>query len=401
MTKNRTGNNKFLKKYNETGILDLIRVNGMLSKADLSRITGLSPTAIGIIAAELMEQGYIRERGAGTSSGGRRPVLLELNPLSCYSVGVDIDVGVINTVLTNINGTVISAIKTKMPDIFTAETASSVIWETVDKLKRDFSIKPNNLLGVGISIPGLVDGKTHLILLAPNLKWQNVDLSLLMPRLEGIPIFLENEAMASAIYENWLGSCRGINDFVCINIKSGIGAGIFTSGVPYRGVGGTAGEVGHIVVDENGPKCGCGNNGCLETLASTTAIVEKAGNLMISGNSKQSSGIHDSAMPFGIEHVVSATRTGDAIAAGILKDSACYLGIAVSYIINTLNPAKIILGKDFTKYSDLVIDHVKNIATRKALKFPAARVEIEASQAGEQTSAMGAAMIPLKVLFGK
>ena len=98
-----------------------------------------------------------------------------------------------------------------------------------------------------------------------------------------LPVYIENEAMASAICENWIGACRNDSDFVCVNIKSGIGAGIFTGGKPYRGADGSAGEVGHIVVDENGPKCGCGNYGCLETFASTGRIVEKARRMIRQG----------------------------------------------------------------------------------------------------------------------
>lgn len=399
MPRVRTGNNKFLKNYNETSILDLIRVNRAVSRIDLSKLTGLSATAIGSIVTNLVEKGYIHEIGTGESNGGRKPVLIGLKPDSYYSIGIDIDVGGMSYTLMDITGRTVydctSVLYSYRPeDVVTAAA------DRVREMLGQFSIAHSRLLGIGIAVPGMVDSETHEVMLVPNLGWENVDIGTGLEEISGVPVYVDNEAMTSAICENWLGDCRDAGNFVCINIKSGIGAGIFTGGRPYRGAGGSAGEVGHIVVDENGPKCGCGNYGCLETMASTARIAEKARRLVRQGITSSLNEVgHTDEID--IDRIIAAARDGDAAANEILLESARFLGIALSSLVNTLNPSKIVLGKEFVKYSDLVMDRIKEVVDRKALRLPASKVEICVSAIGEKSSTLGAAIIPLKVLFGK
>jgi len=400
MTKNKTGNSKFLKNYNQTGILDLIRIHREISRTELSRMTGLSPTASGMIVSSLLEKGYIQEKGIGESKGGRKPVMIELKPRSYYSIGIDMDTNYINAILVDITGDEVCEKSMYMENPPDFEWAAACIEKTVLDIMREFCIDSDALLGVGISVPGMVDSETHEIVLAPNLGWKNVDLRSRLGKLSHVSVYVENEAMASAICENWVGVCRGVENFVCINIKSGIGAGIFTGGRLYRGASGSAGEVGHISVDENGPLCGCGNYGCLETMASTRHIVERARKLVRQGIASKLNEFKD-VEEITMDSIIQAAGQGDESARNILVESARYLGIAISSIVNTLNPSQIVLGKEFVKYSHIVMEHIKSIVSCKALKYPAARVEIAASEIGEKASALGAAIIPLKVLFGR
>ncbi|MGE5613806.1 MAG: ROK family protein [Bacillota bacterium] len=398
MTKSNTGNSKFLKAYNEEGILDLIRVKKALSRSDLSKLTGLSPTATGVIVSSLIDRGYIYETGTGESKGGRRPVLLELKPDSYYSVGIDIEVDNILFVLMDITGRVVHEGTAPM-EANTPEAAVSAIAGIVSGIAETRSMDAGKLLGVGISVPGLVDVTSRMVILAPNLGWKEADIKGMLEKRLDIPVYIENEAMASAICEDWIGECRDVSDFVCVNIKSGIGAGIFTDGSLYRGSSGSAGEVGHIVVDEDGPKCGCGNRGCLETFASTGRIVEKARKLLKRGavSTLNETGC---AEDITFDDIVNAAMNGDAVSKGLLDEAAMYLGIALSGIVNMLNPSKIVLGKDFTKYGGMVMNIIRDEVDRRALKKPASNVEIIMSRMGERSSTLGAAIIPLKILFG-
>jgi N-acetylglucosamine repressor len=400
MTRNKTGNNKFLKNYNETGILDLIRTNMAVSRADLTKITGLSATAIGAIVASLQTKGYIHETGIGESKGGRKPVLLQLKPGSYYTIGIDADVSCLSFVLMDITGQTVFEAMSEIPSPCIFEDIAGMIAISVKSMLERFSIEEERLLGIGISVPGIVDSDSHVVVLAPNLGWENVDFRAELKGIFNTPVYVENEAMASAICENWLGACRDVNNFVCINIKSGIGAGIFTDGRLYRGAGGSAGEVGHIVVDENGPRCGCGNYGCLETMASTVMIVEKTRKMVRQGIDSSLNEVLE-VEDIDIDYIVSAARNGDEAVKAILLESARFLGIALSSLVNTLNPSKIVIGKEFVKYGDLVMDGIKGIVSSKALKKPASNVEIVTSEIGEKASTLGAAIIPLKVLFGR
>jgi N-acetylglucosamine repressor len=399
MTRTRTGNNKFLKSYNEAGILDLIRTYGKISRSELSRLTGLSATAAGAIVASLAAKGYIHETGTGESKGGRKPVMIELKPGSYFSVGIDIDVDYMAFALVDITGRTLCEGGRPM-DSSSPEDVASQAAGHVKELLRGYSADISRLLGIGVSVPGIVDSVTHKVVLAPNLDWHEVDIGRMLGGYTGVPVYVENEAMASAICENWLGACRDEENFVCINIKSGIGAGIFTGGRPYRGAGGSAGEVGHIVVDENGPRCACGNYGCLEAMASTGRIVERVRRMLRQG---MASSLNEApgVEAVGIDEIAGAARDGDEAAKEVLLESARFLGIALSSLVNTLNPSRIVLGKDFVKYGDLVMERIKSVVERKALKLPASKVEITASEIGERASTLGAAIIPLKLLFGK
>ena len=399
MTKSRTGNSKFLKAYNEAGILDLIRMRQTVSRAELSKETGLSPTAIGVIVSSLLDKGYIHETGTGESKGGRKPVMLELKPDSYYSVGLDIDVDSIQFVLTDITGRLVHEGSVPLAEN-TAEGAVEASESCVTGIMNRFSISRERMLGIGISVPGMVDSISHRVVLAPNLGWEDADpAGMLKERLQ-LPVFMENEAMSSAISENWIGACQKASNFVCVNIKSGIGAGIFTGGMPYRGTGGSAGEVGHIVVDENGPRCGCGNYGCLETMASTGRIIEKARKMVRQGV-VSSLNDYENVDAMSLENIVAAARAGDGAAMNLLDETARYLGIALSNLVNTLNPSRIVLGKDFAVYGDLVMGTLRSVIDGKALRRPASNVELIISEIGDRASTLGAAIIPLKKLFGR
>lgn len=283
MTKSKVGNNRYLKEFNQTGILDLIRIHKSISRADLSKLTGLSPTAIGGIVSGLLEAGYITEVGIGKSKGGRRPMLLELKPQSFYSIGIDVDTNYLRLVLMDITSKVIDERLVNVPQTLFFEVIIKEIANKTFEIMKDNNIEVKKLLGVGVSIPGMIDSRGGKVILAPNLGWENVDIIEKLTELINLPVFIENEAMASAICEYWVGACQGTKNFVCINIMSGIGSGIFIDGKPYRGAGGTTGEVGHIVVDDSGKKCGCGNYGCLETFSSTNGIIERANHLIKQG----------------------------------------------------------------------------------------------------------------------
>ena len=396
----KTGNNKFLKQFNETSLLELIRTNRQVSKADLAQLTGLSPTACGIIVSNLLEKGYIREAGIGISKGGRRPNLYELNPKSYYSIGVDIDVDYIRFILMDITGNV--EYRDMISSRFDQSVSESiaVIEKKVYQIIRQNAIREDRLLGVGVSVPGMVDNITHEIIFAPNLGWERVDLESMMSGMGNFPIYVDNEAMCSAISENWIGCCTEQRDFVCINMKSGIGSSIFADGNLYRGCSGSAGEIGHIMVDHNGPKCACGNYGCLETLVSSKSMVEKAQRLVRQGLIADFSEELDINSINSIDFIIDAVKAGNESARVILVEAAGYLGLAIANLINTINPSRIVLGKELVKFSEDILEHMRSIALAKALKYPASRVEMLISELGGDSSALGAAIIPLKKLFG-
>lgn len=366
-----TGNNKMVKKLNRATILNLIRINKAISKADIAALTGLSPNAVGLITADLIDEDYIYVSGIGPSKGGRKPELLSLKPNSYYSLGVDIDTNRIRFALIDISSQVIYTSRVNINCVENHEKAFDVINEEIEK-NKDL-----RLLGVGIAVSGLVDAEKNRIVFAPNLKWQDIDVN---EKIMNATAYIENEAISSSIFESWNGICQGAKNFICINSKSGIGAGIFIDGKVYRGTTGNAGEVGHITADVNGPKCECGNYGCLELYSSAQRIAEKL--------NKES-----------IDEVITLARQGNEAAIQAFKLSAAHLGVAISGLVNTLNPEKIVLGKEFVKYAEFILDDIRESVDKKALKQPAKNVEIMVSKEGILSSVLGAAILPMKNLF--
>lgn len=398
MNNNSTGSNRTLKKLNEIAVLDLIRTHKSISKAELSHITELSPVSIGTITTNLLNKGYIHEVGIESPNGSRKHVLFELKPNSFYSIGIDIDINYINVVLIDITGRILYENLSVMPDSKTLENVTARIEDAIRAILERFPLGLNKLLGIGVSAPGMVNSETNEIIFAPNLKWNNVDVKSHLTSFLDVPIYIENDAKTSAICENWVGACVGEKNFICLSIKAGIGSGIFTDGKLYRGMSGSSGEIGHIMVDLNGPRCACGNYGCLEAMASTSAIVGKVKELVRQGKVASSSDIKD-VDDIGIDQIIKAARDGDETVKGVLIESAGYIGIAIAYLANILNPSKVVISKDFVKYSDLVIDHIRSVVASRALKEVAANLEIITSSVGERASALGAAIIPLQKLF--
>lgn len=380
----KTGNSKFLKEYNRSLILSLIRKGGGVSCAELSRLTGLRQKSVYEICAGLIQEEYIYESAIGESGGGRKPAILSLKPDSYFSIGIDIDVGFIRSVLMDTTGRVVreSALNA---DIGSYGEYLTLIADIINGLIRQNGVKKDRLLGVGVSVPGFIDANTMRIVMAPNLGFEDRDLINDLKAILPVEIYMENEAMASTVSEKWLGECTEDENFICINIKSGIGAGIYTLNRPYRGVKGSAGEIGHIPLDHNGPLCGCKNRGCLETLASTNAIIRNAKKVFGDGIT--------------IDELIRKAESGDKTAWNLFENAAEYLGTAIVFLVNIFNPSKIILGKDFTKYGRFELSAITDKVRSCALKPNSKSVAIKSSSLGERASVLGAAILPQKIIF--
>jgi predicted NBD/HSP70 family sugar kinase len=275
------------------------------------------------------------------------------------------------------------------------EKTIELIKQKTHEIIKKFNIDQEMLVGIGLSVPALVDNATHEIIFAPNLGWKKVNIANELNEQEAI--YVENEAMCSAFSENWIGSCTDEKNFVCINMKSGIGSSIFANGNLYRGFCGSAGEIGHIMIDKNGPKCACGNYGCLETFVSAKRMAEKAKTMVRQGLITDLQYNDVDAITY--QDIINAVEAGSESAKLILNEVAGYLALGIANIINTINPSKIVLGKELAKF-EIVIDYLKGIVSSKALNYPASRTDIEVSGLGDDVSALGAAIIPFRKLFG-
>lgn len=365
------GNYKMIRELNKSAVMNIIRVHKSVSKTQIAKETGLSANAVGMITARLIEKGYVFVKSRGESSGGRKPELLSLTPGIHHAIGIDIDVDRIRFAVVDIAGNIVQKSRVKINCVGDLKPVFAAIGKALEQLT------PQNLLGIGLAVAGQVDVSQKVILSAPNLKWNQVDLKQLLP--SNVPIFVENEAMASAIYEHLNGCCQKNKNFICVNSKSGIGAGIFINGQIYRGSTGCAGEIGHMVVEPDGLPCPCGSRGCLEIYASSRGIINAAGTQ-------------------DIQQAVSLAQDGNETVHSIFRQAARYLGIVLAGLVNALNPEKIVLGKEFAKYDTLILEEVRSVIVQKALPTACQNLEIIISPEDENSSVLGAAYLPLDQL---
>ena len=255
-------------------VLKTIWERGAINKAEIARRTGLSlPTAIKI-TDELLDNRIVRSCGRQEGASGKRPEMYEFAGDCYYSVGIDFAPTVLRALVMDLNGMPVAKANRPIPVPEDADAVIQTAAELIDQLLRESGIPLHRVLGVGVGVPGILDLDQGRVLFSPNFHWEDVALleplgRLLLQRTSiRWPMRLENSNRAMALGEQFFGSGVGYHYFICINLGYGIGAAAIENGELCVGASGTSGELGHITVEKDGPLCTCGNNGCLEAVAS-------------------------------------------------------------------------------------------------------------------------------------
>lgn len=234
-----------------------------------------------------------------------------------------------------------------------------IVAAVADALDRDGTTPPR-VRALGIGLPGPVDPAAGLVISPANLPgFHNVPLNRILTRATGIPSFLHHDAHLAALGEHRRGAARGASELIYVTVSTGIGAGLILGGELYAGAHGIAGEVGHIVVQPDGPRCTCGNRGCLEAIASGTGIARAARE---AAPETPGSALHGLEHPHA-EDVARAARAGDELANAILDNAGIYLGLAMGTLVNLFNPQLIVLGGSVIKAGNLLLKPMRRSMT--------------------------------------
>ena len=255
-----------------------------------------------------------------------------------------------------------------------------------------------DMQGIGVAAAGIIDLNKGLIIESPNLPhWRNIKLIDILYKKFGGPIYLVNDASAAALGEFHLGAGHGVSNMVYLTVSTGIGGGIIINGDLYEGSDGCAGEFGHMIVDTDGPECKCGSRGCLEALASGTAIARMArGRLENTDGSLLSEMNQGSADNITSVMVASAARRGDLLSNEVVKLAGRYLGIGLANIVNIFNPDMIVIGGGVSKMGELILKPARKTMKEHAFKLPARRVSVVKSRLGENAGVIGASIYVTK-----
>jgi glucokinase len=251
--------------------------------------------------------------------------------------------------------------------------------------------------GVGIGVPALTDSFNGILLNAPNLKIQNYPIAKAVQDICSIPVWIDNDANAMLEGEAWLGSAQGLNHAILLTLGTGVGGAILSSGEVNRGYRGVAGEIGHMVIDINGSKCGCGNHGCFEQYASATALVRIAREILrFNGNKNKTSLVDNENLC--ARDIFSASTGGDSVARYATDQFSEYLGIGIANLVNIFNPEAVILSGGVVNAGAPLFDSVRTVVDKHTFKEDACAVSIIPATFGDKGGVLGAARIAYRRL---
>ncbi|MGB2867704.1 MAG: ROK family transcriptional regulator [Bacteroidota bacterium] len=372
------GSQSLLGKRNTSLTLKTIYDRGPVSKRELAGHTGLSVAKINSLVSTLIRTGIVYESGKQQSIGGRRSSLYELNTEFKYSVGCQLSHTQIHTIVSNLKGKIIAETLRPYHKSDGKELVIDLIIKSIRDVMTDSGLPKEQFLGIGLAIAGLVnpiDGTTmpfpHLV------KWGNVPFENTLMSEFALPCHVINVANAAMLAEHKIGVAKGYDNSLFLNVGTGLGMGILFNGKLYEGTTGTAGEFGHITVDENGPLCECGNIGCLEAIASTNAVITKGQQVLKQGVfSTLSETVHDDFNKLTFEDICHAAEKGDKLAFDLIHKMGEDLGEGIVTLINLINPQMIVLGGRVVKAKNSITSTIMNTVLRRALAIPRRHVQI-------------------------
>lgn len=384
-------------QMNKKSVLDIIRTKGPINKSQIAKLAELSIPTIMKISDELTEAGLIQVVGKGESNGGKRPELLEIIPNAYYMVGVDIGRSRTISIVMNLDGNIIGK---KMMKTGKTNPPGNLIERTIELIGhtiQESKILIDDILGIGVVTPGLINNEDGKVVFSPDFGWENVDMKTQIEKTFQIPVKIENSNRALALGEGWFGVAEFSNYYICINLGHGIGSAIMEKGKFYRGNSGSSGEIGHMTLEKGGPTCDCGNRGCLEALASGNAIAEQAKEAI--RNKKRTSILKyadNDIDKVEAKEVFDAAKAGDVLANEIIDQAIEYMGIGIANYINLLDPDLIVLAGGMVNAGDFLVERLKDTIKNRKMKFAGSNVKFRVTKLGMDSAAIGAAVLILK-----
>jgi len=386
----------------EVMILRALRRQGKISRSEISNITGWSKAKASQEIRSLVDKGYLVEIGEGISKGGRKPGLLRINDQLGYIAGIDIGATSLDIALADVTGLVLQRCSETTDVKLSPESVFGRCSELLLELIRTQGATPDQVLGIGVGVPGPVDFARGVLVAPPLMpEWENFPIrDFLKKTFISAFVVVDNDVNIMALGEQRAGDAAGIDHFIFVKIGTGIGAGIISNGKIHRGSDGCAGDIGHICVDKEGPLCSCGNQGCLEAMAAGPAIVSKALEAARSGTSPILSQMRESngglIRP---EDVNAACREGDQAALDIIRDSGQMIGDVLAGLVNFFNPSHIFIGGGIANFGNHLLVAIRRAVLHRSLPLATTHLSIKFSRMSSNAGVMGAISLALDYLF--
>lgn len=382
-------------------ILNSIRIYGPISRTTISKNLQISMTAVTVYISQLIKENFIEEIGTEESKGGRKPILLKVKKDTGYVIGIDFGQGYFRIGLGDLDGNIIYKEKILSKQLGDKNTGIDIIIKMIEEIIEKNITDKNKLKGISIALSAIIDINRGFCYTIPNLKgWENVDIVEIFEERFKIPVYIDDSTRLAALAES--ASVKGrIKDLAYINIGVGIGAGIIIDWKLLKGENGIAGELGHIIVEENGLQCGCGNKGCLEQYIATPSLIRRVKDSIKDGvQSVIIAKANNNIELIDTKIIAEAVEERDKLALNIVLDAGKYLGIGLSHIVTLFNPKLIIIGGGGINISDYIIEEAIKICNIRSVNQAVKNVKIVKSSLGEYSTLMGAITMFLDYYFG-
>ncbi len=389
-----------LRQMNRLAILQLLRAKGPISKAELAKRSAISRPTVSKVVDDLHADGLAEIVGTATPSAvGGKPARLYRFHSGAVRVGaVVLAVDGVSLAICDGEARILNKTHQRLSIDRSPNAITSTIITQLSKLLDDCALSPDDLLGIGVGIPGLTDSTNGIVSFAPHLPgWQNVPLSQWLADAFDVPIWLDNDCHLQALAERYRGQGADCDTLICVETGIGLAAAFLFNGQLYRGSGNTAGEVGHMTIQEDGPLCECGNRGCWESLASTAWLAHRAKQTAQNGR--------HSIIPLVEEveaqalAVYKAALAGDALALELVSAQGRHFGVGIANLVNAFNPQRIILHGTAVAGGPPFLQAVLQTVQERALLRPRQMVEIVFSTLGEDVELIGATSLVMETLF--
>lgn len=385
----RRGTFQWMKSVNKSIILNKIRTDAPISRAEIAKKTKLTPPTVSSNVKELIEQGIVIESELGESRGGRKPTMLLINHRSFYVIGVDAGPETVVCILADLAGNVVERFTSQLSLPISNHEFLVILKEGIHKILQHSSIQIDKIIGIGIAMHGVVEVNTGTSLFAPNLNLKNIPIKQALEKEFDLEVKVENDARAMALGEAWFGEHGELHHMLAMNIGRGVGAGLVVNGKLFHGAQDIAGEIGHMTIEINGKQCECGNRGCLQTFVSGPAIAKVAKESMVDFGDRDATG----------EEVYRLALSGREDCISILEKTGEIIGIGLTNLIHVINPEKIILGGGVTKAEKFILPVIRQTIQRRALTANAKQTEVVISKLGDDATVLGAISLLLVDLF--
>lgn len=391
LDENSTPDVKALGAYNALAVLELVRVLGPISRADLARRTSFKSAALTGLVRYLIEEGLMIE-AEETRTGvraGRPARLLRVNSGAKTVLGIDIEPDHLRIAITDLGGAILSYRQT----VVDRNAEPEQVFQLIASLSREMGIGKDTLAGAGVSCAGLLNEEEGVLLSSTNMpRWKNVPVRQRIADLFGVPVQMGRSIHQAAWSEHWFRNESGSGKVLMVTLRTGVGFALVDNGAVYQGRNHFDGELGHTTIDLNGLPCDCGRRGCLETFISPAAMTRKINAKVAQGRAMRLAPLVQAGMEVDPELVYRMARDGDPDCRGIVGDLIYYLGIGIGNLVNLLNPDKVVLCGAIEIVNEELLTALKKEIEKQCLPQSWAGLEVRLSKHAERSALLGAAV---------